>query len=273
MLGDSYTFGYGVQSEETFSRVLEKSLNQKYPQKHFEVINAGLASGFTWDEAYLYVKKKGSAFQPDLIIQNVFLGNDIADLQNHYYEQTDNFGLPKKVKSKTLYVSDGSLRTKLSFKAKNPKSFLRGVFNKFICDNLAICRHIIRSFIDKNLNYILEEDLSTGIENGWEEGQKLLIGFKKFYEQNNISFMIVNIPIKEQVNDPESVVQKYKFNDQKLQNFANASDINFCELKNHFKQNPELAYLKYDSHLTAIGHQLAAERIEECSNEFGYLGR
>ena len=41
MLGDSFTEGYGVELEETFSKLVEKKLNTDKKEK-FEVINAGV---------------------------------------------------------------------------------------------------------------------------------------------------------------------------------------------------------------------------------------
>lgn len=277
MLGDSFTFGYGVEANQAFPKILEKSLGEDQKHLNFEAINAGLASGFTWDEAYIYLKNKGVALEPDLVILNVFLGNDIIDFEGHIWENIDRLGLPQKVKSQKTYVTEGGLRTRPTLSFKNPKVFLTGIFNKFICDPLALCR-LVRPFIERNITTppyfdFLAQNLDSRIENWWQTGQKILLGLSELTAQNNIPFMIVSIPVKEQVWDANKVLLGKRLNERRLPDFAKASGIKLCDLKDYLKNQAELSYFKHDSHLTVIGHQLAAEKIEQCSNKFGFLGR
>ena len=55
-LGDSQTFGFGVEAHETWPAYLESLLNLKYPDHAFEVINAGLTSYDTYQEYILLLK-------------------------------------------------------------------------------------------------------------------------------------------------------------------------------------------------------------------------
>lgn len=277
MLGDSFTFGYGVEAEEAFPKILEKSQEENQKHRNFEVINAGLTSGFTWDEAYIYLKNKGLMLEPDLVILNAFLGNDIIDFEGHIWENVDQLGLPQKVRSKKTYVTEGGLRTRPTLSFESPKHLAAGIFNKFICDPLALCR-LIRPYVEGNVKNppyfdFLSQNLDSRIENWWQMGQKILLGLKELTNQNNIPFMIVIIPVKEQVYDTNKVLSNKKLNESRLQNFAKDSGIEFCDLKYYLEKQAEISYFKYDSHLTVVGHQLAAEKIEQCLNEFGFLGR
>lgn len=54
MLGDSFTEGYGVKLEKTFSKIFEKKLNNS-AEKISQVINAGV-TGYSPTIEYLYLK-------------------------------------------------------------------------------------------------------------------------------------------------------------------------------------------------------------------------
>ncbi|MBT3407365.1 SGNH/GDSL hydrolase family protein [archaeon] len=73
LLGDSITLGWGVQNNETFSKVLENYLGENY-----EVINAGVGNYNTYCEYFSL--KKYSYLNPDLIIVGFYL-NDFEQIK------------------------------------------------------------------------------------------------------------------------------------------------------------------------------------------------
>jgi len=73
-LGDSFTFGFGVDFGQRFSEVLERDVQR------FEVLNLGVFAYGTDQEVRVY-ELYGSKYQPDIVILNVYLGNDIEDLR------------------------------------------------------------------------------------------------------------------------------------------------------------------------------------------------
>lgn len=78
MLGDSFTFGYGVESAQTIPKVLEKILQSRMPDRKVTVINAGVEGYAPWQE-HLLLKRKGISLEPDLVILQTFTNNDISD--------------------------------------------------------------------------------------------------------------------------------------------------------------------------------------------------
>ncbi len=72
MLGDSLTFGWGVEAEETFSRRLERRLREKNPR--IEILNTGVGNTNTPMQA-AYFAAKGRHFAPDLVILNTFIND------------------------------------------------------------------------------------------------------------------------------------------------------------------------------------------------------
>lgn len=75
-LGDSYAFGWGVASEETYAQRLEQALNADDPGRALEVVNAGVPSYESWRELAL-LDRLGPAVQPDLVICQV-ADNDLG---------------------------------------------------------------------------------------------------------------------------------------------------------------------------------------------------
>lgn len=120
MVGDSMTFGYGVEEKYAIPNQLKESLNQylgqdSIPKKRVQIVNAGFAAGKAPDTYFLYLKKRGFELSPDLIIVNYFLNNDIADLDNNIWEKVDKNGLPEKITSKTEEVEEDYTRLKRQY--------------------------------------------------------------------------------------------------------------------------------------------------------------
>ncbi|MBI2009813.1 MAG: SGNH/GDSL hydrolase family protein [Candidatus Chisholmbacteria bacterium] len=103
MLGDSTTFGIGSNDDQTFPFKLQELLEAR-DEGNIEVLNAGFTSGLSPDTYYLYLKEKGLALDPDIVFVNLFLSNDISDLFENDWAETDESGLPLKVVSKERQI-------------------------------------------------------------------------------------------------------------------------------------------------------------------------
>lgn len=77
-LGDSFTFGVGVEDDETFLALLEDQLQtDATADKRIEVVNAGVA-GWGTSHQLAYLIDRGFALEPDLIIIGTHT-NDLND--------------------------------------------------------------------------------------------------------------------------------------------------------------------------------------------------
>lgn len=89
-LGDSRTFGWGVPDEATYSRRVEKILNDQLASlsgmpagtKRVEVINAGV-NAWSYSQMTVYFREFGLRYQPDLVV----LGE--ANLWTQFSEKSD----------------------------------------------------------------------------------------------------------------------------------------------------------------------------------------
>lgn len=65
--GNSCTFGWKVNSEQTYPKLLEKLLNQNLPQPKYEVIDAGM-TGYSTFQGVRFLRREILGFHPDIII-------------------------------------------------------------------------------------------------------------------------------------------------------------------------------------------------------------
>ena len=107
LLGDSFAFGWGVEQDRTFARVLEKRLNQIYGEAvHFEVLNFGVPGYSTFQQVEL-LEEKGLDFSPDIVLV--------------YFVEND-FGLPFFIKNvhKKGEMMPATVFAKKSWKRNDP---------------------------------------------------------------------------------------------------------------------------------------------------------
>jgi acetyltransferase AlgX (SGNH hydrolase-like protein) len=77
MLGDSYTEGFGLRVEHTMPKQAEDMLASRSCRRPVEVMNAGVSS-YSPILEYLYLKERGLALDPDLVVLN-FDMTDVHD--------------------------------------------------------------------------------------------------------------------------------------------------------------------------------------------------
>jgi lysophospholipase L1-like esterase len=78
-LGDSATFGQGVEMDETYARVLGRLLARRYPGHTFTVINAGIPGYSILQGYYFFTEQLEARYHPDLVVVNEF--NEFSDRQ------------------------------------------------------------------------------------------------------------------------------------------------------------------------------------------------
>ncbi len=71
ILGDSLTFGWGVEQEDTFENLLEEMLNRKRP---VELINFGAGNYNTEQQVNLFLEK-GLPYKPDKVVVFYFIND------------------------------------------------------------------------------------------------------------------------------------------------------------------------------------------------------
>ena len=74
-VGDSYTFGWGVENDEAYTKVAESVLRNQYGWKNVEIINMGRPGAAPHD--YLkFIKQYVPKLNPDLVLVGFLMGDD-----------------------------------------------------------------------------------------------------------------------------------------------------------------------------------------------------
>jgi hypothetical protein len=66
-IGDSVTFGFNADQDDSYPALLEGFLRARQPDKDIEVINAGVP-GWTWLQGVRFLERRGLALEPDMVI-------------------------------------------------------------------------------------------------------------------------------------------------------------------------------------------------------------
>jgi len=85
VLGDSYTWGYGVGNKQVYTEVMEDELLKG---TSCQVLNCGV-SGWGTDQQYLFLKNEGFTYQPDIVVVSFFFGNDFREIRTSQSYELD----------------------------------------------------------------------------------------------------------------------------------------------------------------------------------------
>ncbi len=236
VLGDSFTWGFGVEHEERFSEVLESS----HPD--WEIINAGVSSYGT-DQQFLYFKDSGKEYDPDLVLL-LFVPNDL----------TDNVSIHHSSHNKPRFVFDGdglileNVPVPKASLAWRISRYLGG--RSYLGSRLLIASHFYRFGSAKPGPP--DDELVVGGQGRavqYEVTRRLVGALDDLCHEQGSQLVLVSIPMgMEEVS--------------LLRNEANARDIPYLSLNDFFRPINEKVTLRYNGHWSARGHELAAEAIE-----------
>jgi hypothetical protein len=88
-LGDSFTFGFHVEQEETFLHQLETRLNSNISRfggidsQIFQTVNMGVG-GYGVAASHYMLQEEGLKYDADMVITALFVGNDIGETLNEH---------------------------------------------------------------------------------------------------------------------------------------------------------------------------------------------
>jgi hypothetical protein len=77
IIGDSFTFGPSVHEEHLYTNVLERALAGR-TVRPVEVVNLGV-TGYGVHQEHAVLEEEGFALHPDLVIEALYLGNDLQE--------------------------------------------------------------------------------------------------------------------------------------------------------------------------------------------------
>ncbi|MCA9501916.1 MAG: hypothetical protein KC616_02490 [Myxococcales bacterium] len=140
-LGDSFTAGYEVAGDETFSSVLEQELRRAGLQ--VEVLNAGV-SGYSNAEALLYLERELLKYDPDLVLLSFFANDLVDNVRSGLFRLEEG----RLVQTADGYVPAGAIG---NFLNTNPLfNWLSGYSNAFVFAKERLTHILKRRIVEQN---------------------------------------------------------------------------------------------------------------------------
>lgn len=246
-LGDSYTFGIGVEEKDTYLKKLEEMLAARFQkERKIEMINTGVG-GWGTTQQLIYLQKEGLKYTPDLIILGFFV-NDPSENEDTGLYRLENDGLIRQ----PVKISQGLSATK-KFTAYIP-------FYNFLT------RHSqFLSFLRIRLTIILTKGhqkagiakLTDGTYKNLDLTKALLKEMNQVAEANGSKLIIILIPSKEEFLLPNSSDRNMQL---EIVKFCQDNYIKNVDLFLTFKKisDTQSLYFTKDSHWNERGHRLCA---------------
>ncbi len=154
VIGDSFTFGIGVQNNETYPKIFELELN-KDPSARIEVLNVG-KSGIGPQEYLELLKHYSQVYDYDIVVVGFYVGNDVIDSKDPYI----NEGLISLLKKSRIVTMTFNLVTRLAQRNTSKVSNIL-VFNakrapQFFEDSLLLESDDVKESMAQAMTYILD---------------------------------------------------------------------------------------------------------------------
>jgi lysophospholipase L1-like esterase len=279
ILGDSFTFGFGVADDKVFARRLEAQLRSRNPNASIEVVNAGVLSYCPLLE-YLQYRHRLHVLEPDLVILNF----DMSDVQDHMAYSRDTVfssdGVP-------LFVTEPSLRDQKASAMPGLLSF------EWIGRHIRGARGRVEStlegvpFVRDQDRYLWAMDGGPELDNEVQRALAPIADLKRLLQHNGIPLLLATYPQPWQVSVDATPLppirdqygvgrNRVHLNDRsfrKLEKFASENGIPFVNATPMFRQDPKPAslFLASDFHFTPRGHDLYADVLAKALVEHGLV--
>jgi hypothetical protein len=247
VLGDSFTFGHGVNDKEAYPWLLDSLL------VGVEVINAGFTAGSSPDMYYAWLAN-GRPPVLDAIIIGFFVGNDIDRHSEMAWETVDPWGLPTRIVNTESEVVDHYLRSRTV-----PIGYRFPVLRESHVFHLAGAAFRRMQGIIRRPPHPAPSVFDAPWRSGtWTEVRKTMQAFDgiaRASAERGVPVAVVMIPTLRQVRgqDPMTVQEVFAafFAERRIPALDLATTL----------LGREDAYFEQDQHWNALGHRLAAATI------------
>jgi hypothetical protein len=265
-IGDSFTFGVGVQAEEAFPLRLEALLEARTNDAWCSM-NGGVGGYGALRSARRLIASQGS-FRPEILVHAVYVGNDLED-SNPETILTEPVIQGGRMGSEQ-FGTFGRIRRSLRIHS-HLYSFLRArLYGLYLQTPLAARSQ----YLDPIGLAVWPESIESVTWPACQDAIRAIDGWSK---SNACRYLVVLVPAKHQVDDAAWATYRRRWKlpedafdrdhaQRELRAFLDAEGIACCDLLPTFRASTargEALYYRVDNHWTKRGQALAAERIAE----------
>jgi lysophospholipase L1-like esterase len=301
VIGDSYTYGWGVGIDSTWVKLTESVFKKK--GLLISIFNAGKGGAFS--KEYVEIARKAiPVIKPDIVLVSFLQANDLWSAALHQKRITSpkaetSFSIRKwvenvfqklypnlvsRLKYKQKYFSiqeNWKDESKQLLKSFNEAELLRysslnSEIKKYFEDGLLSPSVIYTSVKDFKCYSMLEDSSSTFVKGGAKQIINDLISIKEYALQNKCNLALLFIPDRVYVSKRDNAILKNKLLldvednfvsslivDGVYKNIANSMSLPFLDCGNSFRQQADSSslYYPYDGHLSYEGNKLVSEQV------------
>jgi lysophospholipase L1-like esterase len=283
VLGDSFVEALHVRLEDSFTRVLERSLAGAPTVRPTEIISAGV-SGYGTAAEVLYFERDGRRYRPDVVLLAFYPGNDIKNnsptLEDAFPPQYTADGTLERVTSSRPVAKPGGRLPQWQTYRYLRKTLLTGfpglarqAAQLGLLDPQALRAAPERDGIPVDYG-VYRRPPSSEWESAWQHTERLLERLRRSVEQANARLAIAILSTRYQVETEtwRKVLSTYEAMQGKdweldapagrVEAWCRRHDVPCVNMTGHFRKaaadSGELLHYPHDGHWTAAGHQLAA---------------
>ncbi len=272
VVGDSFTWGYGVNDDEVYTERLEASL------EGVEVINLGVAAYGLRQELAL-LERVGMRCEPDLVVLGLCL-NDIPTIDAPFLSPPDR-----------AEESRPRIRDRL-----RAASALWAFVSERINASPALARALVRVGLKRPLRGIADLDPSLSpalrhyppdLQRAWEETKGVILAMRDLVASTGARLIVAVIPARQSVSEEAfaqslaySALRSEDFDLDKpyglIQQFGDSCGIPVISPLWRFRSAwvaGARPYLPNDMHFSPLGHTLFAEEIAAYLTQGGFRFR
>ena len=262
VLGDSFILGWGVRQNAMVTHLLEESLQEEAGEHSVEVINAGFAAGYAPDTYYVYLKERGLALNPDLVVMAFLPRNDLEDIATRGVQELNSEGLPVRVRGRTEYVDeDNRRRQRTSFFYPRLVKLLKGAYGR-----------LERIGDAPEPPEFMTEPYGPSYEQAWTLMERCVEGMQGLVRAEGAQFVSTVIPDALQVGREAWTLQGIPFDaeiyeaavaQRRFARFAESIGLENLDLLSALRESSldEAVYFERDGHWNALGHRVAAAQL------------
>ncbi len=260
-VGDSFTFSFGVNDDETFIHLLNSQEKQDNVYLNFGV------PGYSTDQEYLLIRDRVLHFSPDVVLLVVYLGNDLLDNEFPYPLQANRAKPYYELKTDELILRNTPVPTVPKPPELYKKNLSRVVLGDGFNPNGFTTRMVKRFELLKLIkkNFFKQPNYSAQFEERFDHTLDLfasIIGqVHEVCNKKNIKLDLVLMPGRLYVEQPDSISAQFQEHLRK-EIVGNRDDmgVDVIDLATHLRErymrDPGRWYYPHEGHLTPEGHRV-----------------
>ncbi len=257
-VGDSFTFGQGVEFADSWPHLVEERLAQT---RRVEVLNAGWADA--GPNGYLaFLRRSGFDYRPDLVLVGFFVGNDVVD---DMADAVVGDRSADRVAFRASYLSNLQLRV-------GTPGVLRGLVDSLFPNlyelgalGLVRMQYLVGGHRD-HFDYILKSPPPPDLDEGWRHTLATLQDIDRETRARGARLGVVVIPFLDQVAPTEYDSGHVRdLPQQRTLGFCRDEHLDCLDLLPALRRAgpPQSLYYVKDGHFTPRGTAAAAGAIAE----------